>query len=59
MKAFSNLLADAKESLRVKKLTNLELVKEAFRSEWSDEPVAREMMDRLSPDWINDPSFQE
>ena len=48
--AMQNLLADIKESTRVKRLSNLELVKEAFRSEWSDEPVAREMMDRLSPD---------
>lgn len=50
----SKLLAMARESTRLGKLTNKELVRECLNSDAADYFVVEEMMNRLHPGWEND-----
>ena len=40
------------ESLRLKELSNEELIKELMKHEFSDEPVVSEILNRWIPGWL-------
>ena len=50
-KTASNILADLRESERLGRLSDKELVMEALQSEVGDIPVVQELMLRVDPDW--------
>jgi hypothetical protein len=49
-----NLLAHIEESIRLEKLSDLDLIRECMKSEVSDEPVVIELMNRVRPNWLGE-----
>lgn len=48
------LLWDINEGLRLRKLTDLELMSECLNDEISDDPRVRELMFRVKPNWSDE-----
>jgi hypothetical protein len=47
------LLEHMKESVRLRQLSDLDLIRECMKSEVSDDPLVEELMNRLIPNWLD------
>jgi urease gamma subunit len=42
------------EGVRLKKLSNMELIRELMQDDITDDPRVAELMDRLMPNWLDE-----
>jgi hypothetical protein len=49
-----NLLEHVEESMRLKELSDIDLIRECMQSEVSDDPLVLALMDRLRPNWLEE-----
>jgi hypothetical protein len=52
--AATNLLEHIEESMRLKELSDLDLIRECMKSEVSDDPLVLALMDRVRPGWLEE-----
>lgn len=52
--AATNLLEHVEESMRLKTLSDMDLIRECMKSEVSDDPLVLALMDRLRPGWLEE-----
>jgi hypothetical protein len=52
--AATNLLEHIEESMRLKELSDLDLIRECMKSDVSDDPLVLALMDRLRPGWLEE-----
>lgn len=52
--AKENILAHIQEMDRLKKLSDLDLIRECMKNDAADEPVVEELMNRVRPGWLDE-----
>jgi len=54
LQAVKNLSAHLAETIRLRELSDLDLIRECMKTEAADEPVVLVLMDRLRPGWLEE-----